>query len=307
MKVFHARPDIAVSVVQDLSPEGIAQGVTDVDAITIRTQRLPKETLALAPALRVVSRHGVGYDNIDVAYLSSRKIPMAIAVDANYTAVGEHTLMMMLCLAKNVEAGDRAVRDGNFDWRNKATLTDLRDKHVLILGLGRIGQCVAALCQAFGMRVAAYDPYVPEDAAPGVNMVKDWKTLLPTVDFLSLHLPSTQDTVGMVGKKELAAMKQTAFVINCARGGIVDEDALAEALETGSIRGAGLDVFLDEPPDHTHALFSQKRCIFSPHNAALTAECAIRMATQCAQNVLDCLDGKLQPRVVVNRKEIGLV
>ena len=307
MKLFYERSDINVSVVQDLSPAGIAKGVTGVDAITIRTQRLPKETLALAPDLRVVSRHGVGYDNIDVAYLSSRKIPMAIAVDANYTAVGEHTLMMMLSLAKDAETGNKAMRDGDFDWRNKGTLTDLMGKHVLLLGFGRIGRYVAALCQAFGMRVSAYDPYVTESSLPCVEMVKDWKKTLPTADFLSLHLPAMPETVGMIGAKELAAMKNTAFVINCARGGIIDEDALAEALATGSIRGAGIDVFLNEPHDHNHPLFLQKRCIFSPHNAALSGECTIRMATQCAQNVIDCLDGKLQARVVVNSKEIGLV
>ncbi|MCL2123574.1 MAG: hydroxyacid dehydrogenase, partial [Desulfovibrionaceae bacterium] len=291
MKLFHARSDIQASVLQDLSPEGIAKGVTGVDAITIRTQRLPKETLALAPGLRVVSRHGVGYDNVDVAYLSSRKIPMAIAVDANYTAVAEHTLMMMLCLAKDAEAGDRAVRNGDFNWRNKGTLTDLTGKHVLILGFGRIGRRVAALCRAFDMHVSAYDPYVAESSLPGVDMVKDWKALLPAVDFLSLHLPSIPETLGMIGNNELAAMKNSVFIINCARGGIIDEDALAEALGKGNIRGAGIDVFQNEPHDHTHPLFSQKRCIFSPHNAALSVECAIRMATQCAQNVLDCLDG----------------
>ena len=306
MKLFYARSDVQASVLQDLSPEGIARGVTGVDAITVRTQILPKETLALAPGLRVVSRHGVGYDNVDVAYLSSRKIPMAIAVDANYTAVAEHTLMMMLCLAKDAEEGDRAVRDGTFTWRNKGTLSDLMGKRVLLLGFGRIGRCVAALCKAFGMHVSAHDPYVAESLASGVDMVRDWKKALPIVDFLSLHLPSTPETLGMIGEKELSAMKNTAFVINCARGGVIDEDALAEALAQGSIRGAGLDVFLDEPPDHTHPLFSQKRCIFSPHNAALSLECAIRMATQCAQNVLDCLDGTLQARVLVNGKEIGM-
>ncbi len=306
MKLFRERADIEVHVVQDLSPEGIARGIADADGVTIRTQLLPKDVLAGAAKLKVVSRHGVGYDNVDVPYLSSRKIPMALAVDANYTAVAEHTLMMMLTLAKDAEASDKAVREGSFDYRNKGTLSDLLGKQVLILGFGRIGQRVATLCLAFGMRVAAYDPYVTESPVPGVEMVKDWKSRLASADYLTLHLPSMPETVGMIGAKELASMKPTAFVINCARGGIINEDALAEALGKGTIRGAGLDVFLSEPNDPSHPLFRQKRCIFSPHNAALTEECAIRMAKQCAQNVLDCLDGKLQPRVVINRKEIGL-
>lgn len=306
MKLFRERQDIEVAVVQDLSPEGIKNAVADVDGITIRTQLLPKEVLEAAPKLKVVSRHGVGYDNVDVPYLSSRKIPMALAVDANYTAVAEHTLMMMLNLAKDAGASDHAVRDGGFEFRNKSTLTDLMGKHVLIMGFGRIGQRVAVLCLAFGMHVTAYDPYVTESPVPGVDMVKDYKSLLPSADFLTLHLPSMPETVGMIGAVELKAMKNTAFVVNCARGGIVNEDALAEALSKGEIRGAGLDVFLVEPNDPGHPLFTQKRCIFSPHNAALTAECAIRMAKQCAQNVIDCLDGKLQARTVINRKEIGM-
>ena len=306
MKLFRARKDVDVNVLADLSAEGIAKGVTGVDAINIRTQVLTKEILSQAPNLRIVSRHGVGFDNVDVAYLSSRKIPMAITVDANYTAVAEHALMMMLTLAKDVFEGDKAVRAGDFAWRNKGTPSDLMGKHVLVAGLGRIGQRVAFLCQAFGMKVSAYDPFVAQSPLTGVEMVKDYRALLPQVDFLTLHMPSSPQTLGMIGKAELASMKKTAIVINCARGGLIDEDALAEALRTEAIGGAGLDVFLSEPHDHKHPLFSQKRCVFSPHNAALSKECTIRMAMQSAQNILDCLDGKLDPRVVVNRKEIGL-
>jgi D-3-phosphoglycerate dehydrogenase len=306
MELFRERADIEVAVVQDLSPEGIAKAVADVDAITIRTQSLPREILEKVPRLRIVSRHGVGYDNVDTAYLSSRKIPMAITVDANYTAVAEHVLMMMLWLAKDALEGHEAVLEGDFAWRNKGTLSELLGKHVLIMGFGRIGQRVAVLCQSFGMKVSAYDPFITECLIPGVDLVKDWKGALPAIDFLSLHLPATPETVGMIGAAELTSMKNTAFVVNCARGGLIDEAVLAKALSEGSIRGAGLDVFKEEPHDPTHPLFAQKRCIFSPHNAALTLECAIRMARQCAQNVLDCLDGKLQARVVVNRKEIDM-
>ena len=306
MKLFYARPDVEVTVLQDLSPEGVKKGIAGVDAITIRTQLLPAETLAAAPGLRIVSRHGVGFDNVDIPYLSSKKIPMAITADANYTAVAEHTLMMMLVLAKDAQRANESVLEGDFAWRNKGTLTDVMDKKVLILGFGRIGQRVAVLCKAFGMSVAAYDPFVAESPVPGVEMVKDWKALLPEIDFLSLHMPSMPETVGMISSAELAAMKNTAFVVNCARGGLVDEDAMAKALSEGVIQGAGFDVFKDEPHDHTHPLFKQKRCIFSPHNAALTAECTVRMAKQCAQNVLDCLDGKLQPHVIVNRKGLGM-
>jgi D-3-phosphoglycerate dehydrogenase len=306
MRLFRERKDVEVNVVKDLSPQGIAEGVRGVDAITIRTQLLPKEILAEAPDLRIVSRHGVGFDNVDVPYLTSRKIPMAITVDANYTAVAEHALMMMLFLAKDVFNGDKAVRSGDFAWRNKSTLTELMDKTVLVMGYGRIGRRVAALCAAFGMKVFAYDPFVAESGMDGVTMVKDYKALLPELDYLTVHMPAMKETVGLIGAAELAAMKKTAFVVNVARGGIIDEDALADALAKGVIAGAGADVFVDEPNKPEHPLFAQQRTVFSPHNAALTAECAIRMAKQCAQNVLDCLDGGLQARVVVNAKDIGL-
>jgi len=307
MKLFRDRSDIDVSVLQDLSPEGVNKGIAGVDAITIRTQILSKETLALAPDLRIVSRHGVGFDNVDVSYLSSRKIPMALTVDANYTSVAEHTLMMMLVLAKDAQRGNEAVLEGDFAWRSAGTLNDVIDKRVLILGFGRIGQRVAALCQAFGMSVVAYDPFVVESPVPGVEMVKDWKAQLPYIDYLSLHMPAMPETVGMIGTAELATMKNSVFIVNCARGGLIDEDALAKALSDGTVRGAGLDVFADEPHDPSHPIFKQKRCVFSPHNAALTAESSVRVAIQCAQNVLDCLDGKLQARVVTNRKEIGML
>ena len=306
MQLLRARSDFAVDVLSDLSPAGIAKGVAGAHGISIRTQKLTKEILALAPDLRIVSRHGVGFDNVDVAYLSSRKIPMALAVDSNFTAVAEHTLMMMLCLVKDAFACDEAVRAGDFDYRQKGTMSDLMKKHVLIMGLGRIGRRVADLCLAFDMRVSAYDPYVQQSPAPGIEMVADFRSALSSLDFLSLHMPATTDSVGMIGAKELAMLQPHVFIVNCARGGIIDETLLAQALSSGAIRGVGMDVFAQEPHDHTHPLFQQKRCLFTPHNAALSVECSIRMAKQAAQNIIDCMEGVLQARVVANRQELGL-
>ena len=243
---------------------------------------------------------------MDVAYLSSRKIPMAIAIDSNVGSVAEHTLMMLLALAKDAMAGDRATRSGDFAWRDRRTASDVAGKSALIMGFGRIGQRVGALCRALGLRVAAFDPYMERSPVEGVEMVKDFRAILPEIDFLCLHLPSTPETRDLIGAGELALLKRGAFVLNCARGGIVDEDVLCDALESGHLGGAGLDVFAKEPPDTAHRLFRQEKVLLSPHNAALTEECAIRMATQAVQNVLDCLDGKLQPRVVMNRREIGM-
>jgi D-3-phosphoglycerate dehydrogenase len=306
MRLLRDREDVEIVPATDLSPSGIAGAVRGADAITVRTQTLSEETLALAPGLRIVSRHGVGFDNVDVASLSRRGIPMAIAADSNYTAVAEHTLMMMLCLAKDTFASDRAVREGNFGYRNRGTPTDLLEKEVLIMGFGRIGRRVATLCLAFGMRVSACDPYVETSPVAGVEMVKDFRSALPRIDYLSLHMPATPESAGMIGEKELRSMRPHACIVNCARGGMVDETLLARCLEEGVIKGAGMDVFAAEPNDPSHPLFRRMNCVFSPHNAALSVECSIRMATQCARNVLDCLDGKLDPRVVVNAKEIGM-
>ena len=188
----------------------------------------------------------------------------------------------------------------------RRTASDVAGKSALIMGFGRIGQRVGALCRALGLRVAAFDPYMERSPVEGVEMVKDFRAILPETDFLCLHLPSTPETRDLIGAGELALLKRGAFVLNCARGGIVDEDVLCDALESGHLGGAGLDVFAKEPPDTAHRLFRQEKVLLSPHNAALTEECAIRMATQAVQNVLDCLDGKLQPRVVMNRREIGM-
>lgn len=305
--LLESRSDLLnFDILTDLSASGIAQGVRGADAIIIRTSPLPADTLALASKLKIVSRHGVGTDNIDVAYLSSRKIPVAIAIDSNVGSVAEHTLMMILALAKDALAGDSATRSGRFDWRDRRTASDVMGKTVLILGFGRIGQRVAVLCQAFGMRILVFDPYLPECPVPNVEMVSDFHEKLQDADFLCLHLPSTPETMHIIGASELAQLKPGAFVINCARGGIIDEDALCDSLENGHLGGAGLDVFCKEPPTITDRLFRQEKILFSPHNAALTEECAIRMATQAVQNVIDCLENRLQPRVVINRREIGL-
>lgn len=306
MELLESRKDLVTcEVLVDLSCEAVEHAIADADAIVVRTAPLSRQTLERAPRLRIVSRHGVGTDNVDVDYLSSRGIPMAIAADSNVGSVAEHTLMMILALAKDALAGDRATRAGDFAWRDLRTASDVAGKTILIMGYGRIGRRVGELCRTLGMHVAAYDPY-GEPGMEGVEWAGDFRAFLPQADFLSLHLPSTPETRGLIGARELSLLKRGAFVINCARGGIIDEAALAEALESGHLGGAGLDVFAHEPPVVTDRLFRQEKVILSPHNAALTEECAVRMATQAVQNVLDCLEGRLDPRVVVNRRMIGM-
>jgi D-3-phosphoglycerate dehydrogenase len=304
MKLFEARPDVACEIV-DGSLEELALKIRDADGVTIRTSLLPGAVLERAERLKVVSRHGVGYDNIDVATLTRRGIPLAIAADANATAVAEHTLYFMLALAKQGLRYDRATREGQWAVRNSLDAVDLMGRRVLVMGFGRIGREVAKRCAAFGMVVMVYDPYVQAnliEAAGDCRSVPDFEAALPETDVLTVHLPLGPESRGLIGSAELAALPAHAFVINAARGGIVDEAALHDALTSGKIAGAALDVFDQEPPPDDHPLFALDNVILSPHSAGLSKEAAIRMAISTARNVLAGIDGKLDPSMVVNRE-----
>lgn len=300
------RDNIELHVVDDFSHESLSRALKDADAVTVRTVPLTPELLDLAPRLRIVSRFGVGTDNIPVDYLSERGIPVAIAVDSNVTTVAEHTLMMLLALAKRASEGDLAVREGRFAWRNAHPTSDLRGKTILLVGCGRIGRRVAHLCRAFDMRVEVYDPYLPAERAEGLTLVPDLFEALGRADAVSLHTPYTPETRHLMGRKAFAALKRGAIFINCSRGETVDEAALADALRERRLGGAGLDVFEGEIPSPDSPLLHLDGVLLSPHNAALSTEGAIRMATQAAQNLLDCLDGRLRPEVVFNRARLGL-
>ncbi|HZA66765.1 MAG TPA: hydroxyacid dehydrogenase, partial [Geminicoccaceae bacterium] len=283
----------------------LAEQIVDADGVTIRTSPLPAEILERAERLKVVSRHGVGYDNIDVETLSRRGIPLAIAADANATAVAEHTLFFMLALAKQGLRYDRATREGGWAVRNSLDAVDLMGRRVLVMGFGRIGREVAKRCAAFGMAVMVYDPYVQAnviEAAGDYRSVPDFQAVLGETDVLTVHMPLGPDSRSLIGAPELAALPDTAFVINAARGGIVDETALHEALTTGKIAGAGLDVFDQEPPPDDHPLFALPNVILSPHSAGLSKEAAIRMAISTARNALAGIDSKLDPSMVINRE-----
>ena len=304
MKLFEARPDVAYEVVEGALDE-LAYKIAEADGVTIRTTPLPAEVLDCAQRLKVVSRHGVGYDNIDVDALTRRRIPLAIAADANATAVAEHTLYFMLALAKQGLRYDRATREGRWAVRNSLEAVDLMGRRVLVMGFGRIGREVARRCAAFGMAVMVYDPYVQAnviEAAGDYRSVPDFEAALPETDVLTVHMPLGADSRGLIGAAELAALPAHAFVINAARGGIIDEAALHDALTSGKIAGAGLDVFDREPPPDDHPLFALPNLILTPHSAGLSKEAAVRMAISTARNVLAGIDGKLDPSMVVNRE-----
>ena len=261
--------------------------------------------IAMAPRLKIVSRHGVGYDAVDVAALNARRIPLAIVGDVNSRAVAEHTLMLMLSAARRTVAHHLAATQGNWNERNRFDALELDGKRLLILGFGRIGRRVAELARAFGMTVAAFDPFVTpgQMAAAGAEAEPDLAKALAAADYVTVHMPGGQGAV--IGAAELAHMKPDAIIINAARGGVVDELALDAALRARRLRAAALDVLVQEPPDPSHPLLSNPYVTISPHNAGLTAECAMRMSLAAAQNILDCFDGKLNPKLVVNASAIA--
>lgn len=307
LEVLRAAKGVTFRLVEQISTDAYAPFVGEADAIIIRTQPLTADLIAGAPSLKIVSRHGVGYDNIDVAALDARGIPLTIVGDVNSRAVAEHTLMLMLAAARRTVAHDQAVREGRWNERNRFDAAELDGKHLLILGFGRIGRRVADLARAFGMSVAAYDPFLAPEviAANGASPVGDLHEALAMADVVSLHLPVTP-AGPVIAAKELAAMKPAAILVNAARGELVDETALDEALRAGRLRHAALDVYRQEPPAPDNPLLSSGRVTLLPHNAGLTAECAARMAVVSARNIVGFFSGRLDKALVVNREAIGL-
>jgi len=286
-----------------VSPDSI----TGADALLVRTGQVSEDDIKDANNLRVVSRHGVGCDNVPVAALSARGIPVTIVGPVNAISVAEQTLSMMLSLTKRVAEYDQAVREGNWNIRNSLKTAELAGKTLLLLGLGRIGSEVAKRAAAFALNILVYDPYLSkaEINAAGATKIENWRDGLGSVDILSLHLPLNQATRHIINAKTLAAMKPSAIVLNAARGGLIDEEALcAELSGRMAAGGAGLDTFEVEPPDPDAPLLKLPNVVLSPHSAAMTEESARKMGEVSAQNIVNGLEGNLDPGLIFNRKAL---
>ena len=306
--VLDGRDDVEYERFTELSEENILQHIANYDgAILGGVAPFTARIIGNAPRLAVVSRHGVGYDTVDVAALTAAGIPLTVTGTANSVTVAEHSLFFMMSLAKHGVKFDREVRKGNWDIRFENTAIDLAGRRVLILGFGRIGQLLVRRCLALDMAVSVHDPYASDESIreAGAEPVTDWRATLPDLDFLSVNCPKTDETTGMVGAEELAAMKGTAYVVNTARGGIVDEAALVDALKRRVIAGAAIDAFEVEPANADNPMFALDNILVSPHSAGVTEESMFRMGAACAQNVVDCFDGKLDPSNVVNREVLA--
>ncbi len=307
LALLDAAPGVTFDVVEEVSEPSYAPLIDRADALILRTQPLGSATVARAVRLTIVSRHGVGYDAVDVAALDRRGIALAIVGDVNTVAVAEHAMMMMLAATKRALRADRAVRaPGQWGWRNRTEAGELAGRTLLLLGYGRIGRKVAALATAFGMTVIAHDPRVQADGWPEgvVRPVGDLDAGLAVADVISVHTPKAERPA--LGAGELARVKPGVVIVNTARGGIVNELALADALRTGRVAAAGLDVFDDEPPASDHPLLAFDQVLLSPHIAGLTSEGAERLAVHSVRNVLDHFAGRLDPALVVNAAALGL-
>jgi len=288
------KKEVEVILAPDSSVETVCKEIKGIHGVIVRTAPFSREIIECADKLEVIGRHGVGVDNIDIKAASERGIPVVNTPDANMVSVAEHTIGFILALAKRLVISDKATRQGNFALREEFAASDLEGKTLGIVGAGRIGSTLAKKCKAaFNMKVLAYDPYLSSEKAKEmeVSLCDSLPELLKESDFVSIHVPLTRDTEGLMGEKELKLMKPTAFLINVGRGRIVDEKALAKALKEKWIAGAASDVFSQEPPDPDNPLLKIENIILSPHMAALTKECVIRMATGAAQGVLDVLRG----------------
>jgi D-3-phosphoglycerate dehydrogenase len=278
-----------------------------VHGVALGATRFGEPELEASGEMQVVTRIGVGYDAVDVPALSRRNIPLMVAGSANSPSVAEQTMFMMLWLAKRAVEMHSLVKDGK--WHNRLGLLpyDLYGKTVLIIGFGRIGTRTAKRCLAMEMNVLVYDPYKPaaEITAAGCEPVADLDAALPRADFVSIHCPKTPETIGLFNAARLKHMKPTAYLINTARGGIVEEAALYDALSSGKLAGAGLDVFEQEPPPSGHALFELPNVIIAPHVAGVTREAVDRMSEQTARNLLSALDGEPIRQNVINQDVLG--
>ncbi len=276
-----------------------------VDAIISRTVSLSAAAIASCPGLKVVSKHGVGVSNIDVGACTERGIPVFVTPGANAQSVAEMTLGLMLAAARHIPYMDSEIRAGR--WTRLQTGLELKGRVVGLVGYGQVGRLVASFCQVLGMRVLAYDPYAkPLDVQPGVELLSDLGAMLSRSNVLSLHIPLTAATRGLIGKKELALLPEGAIFINTARGEVVDENALIHALSHKKLAAAGLDTTADEPIAANSLLRQMSNVVLTPHAGGSTAAALAAMAEGAAHNVLEYLkQGTLTPANVVNIKDLN--
>ncbi len=293
------RRDFRVDVRPELASADLAAAIGPYDALVVRSQtRVTARVIDAGENLKVIARAGIGLDNVDVEAATRRGVVVVNAPQSNIVSAAEHTFALMLAQARNVPQANEALKAGRWE-RSRWEGVELQGKTLGVVGIGRVGALVAQRAAAFGMRVIAFDPYVPRDRAKemGVELMPTLEALLVQSDFITIHLPRTPDTEGLIGERELTLVKEGARLVNTARGGIVDESALVKAIEDGRLAGAALDVFAEEPTTES-PLFALDRVVVTPHLGASTAEAQDKAGTAVAEMVRLALQGEFVPYAV---------
>ena len=302
MELINNHPNFDVEVTDDTSEENLKSKIKDCDGASIRIAKLSGEVINEAKNLKIISRHGVGYDNIDLKTAKERDIKIAITANANAVTVAEHVMFVLLNIAKRRELYHTTVKEGNFKDRNKLPKTiEVWKKNFLIMGFGRIGKALIKRCLGFEMNVYVYDPFVDKDIIDklGGEKVNNIEEAVKIMDVISLHMPLTDKTENLINYNLLKTMKKNCIIINAARGGIINEEDLNKALNEDLIFGAGIDVFKKEPPENDNPLLKNDKVYLSPHTAAFTDECMTRMGVETIQNIIDYFDDTLEKSKIV--------
>ena len=303
---FLIENEFKVIEIESFEIQNLKEQLKDVDGILLRTTKLDKEILEHCDNLKIISRHGVGYDNVNLDFLNDNKIALCITSTSNAVSVAEHVLSFFIYLTKNLSLSDSLVKEGNFEKRSQLpNFFELYKKKVLIIGFGRIGKEVAKRCLGFDMEVYVYDPFLDNEIIIKNQCIPIEKNQgLAIADFITIHLPLNRDTKNFISQTELNLMRKNSILVNTSRGGIVNENDLCIALDSKKIQGAGMDVFVSEPPESNHPFFKLDNILLTPHNAALTLECRERMSLEASQNIVFFLNNMSELNVenLVNKK-----
>lgn len=269
------------------------------DGFILRIGKIDRKAIEACPNLKVITRPGVGVDSVDVKAATEHGIPVVICPAANFHAVAEHTLALIFALSKNLLESVEENKKGNFSIRSKYAAVELAGKTLTVLGFGHIGREVARLSSVIGMKICVYDPYVKKEDIESLGYVyyNDLDDAVVKGDFVTVHMPSMPATRGIIGKKQFEEMKKTSFIINCARGDIINENDMTEALINGEIEGAGLDVLNDEPMKPDHPLMKMPNAVLTPHMAAQTQETTAKTVLMAVEGTLAVLRGEKWPNV----------
>ena len=296
--------DFDCEIVTDLSRENLLLKLPEFDGITLRRGKIDREILSKCDKLKVIARHGVGYDSVDIKCLKEKGITLLVAHNSTSTSPAEHIMFMIMNIYKGVSMFDTMVRNGDFVKAIHLNIEqnfELFDKTVLIAGFGRIGKKLIKKCLGFDMKVLVFDPYVDNVTIASFGGVKiaTLEEGLKKADILSLSLPLNDETKNFITLKEMKLMKKSSIIINAARGGVVNEEDLNNALDNNIIAFAGIDVFEKEPPELTNPLITNKKVVLSPHSATFTKEGLESMAVETAQNIIDFFENKIENTKIV--------